>query len=70
MLQCAMGPLDCLATAEPTSKHCCSADSQCPRPKNPASSEFLCVPEGGEKALGGREGYEEREEDVTDYREG
>lgn len=75
MLQCARGPLDCLATAEPvqtpTSKRCCSADSQPPDRKNPASSEILCVLKGGEKALEVREGYREREENETarDYKE-
>lgn len=43
-----------------------------PQTENPASSEFLCVPEGGEKALEVREEYREREENETakDYREG
>lgn len=63
---------DCLVTADANIKALLLSGFTVPQTENPASLEFLCVPEGGEKALEVREGYRKREENETaeDYREG
>ncbi len=60
------------ASSDPNIKELPLSGFTVPQTENPASSEFLCVPEGREKALEVREGYREREENETaeDYREG